>query len=78
MAKRTSIEKDDEMMMLLDECQEIVDENTMAGTFKAAMRHTIQSKDNLEDYKDELPPQLARKLGTRYVKLTGYNHVKVR
>lgn len=66
----------DEREKMLDELEAAADVNTRADAIDAAIRHYLESRENLQEVADELTPALARKLSTSEVSLTYYPKVR--
>ncbi|KAB1185663.1 MULTISPECIES: hypothetical protein [Haloferax] len=77
MTKRTSLKLNDERQLLFDKASEIVardasDDPPRSDVIDAALTHLIESYKNLEDVRDEYPPQTVKDccntsvLGMRY------------
>ncbi|SEL11551.1 MULTISPECIES: DUF7386 family protein [Haloferax] len=77
MTKRTSLKLTDERQLLFDRASEIVardasDDPPRSDVIDAALTHLIESYENLEDVRDEYPPQTVKDccntsvLGMRY------------
>jgi hypothetical protein len=59
---RTTIRLGDERKQLLDQASEIIaaepsDDPPMSDVIDAALKHLIESRDNLDDVRDRYPPQ---------------------
>lgn len=74
---RTTLRLSDERKRLLDQASEIVaddpaDDPPMSDVIDAALTHLVESQANLEDVRDEYPPQQVKDccntsvLGLRY------------
>ncbi|SDM50465.1 hypothetical protein SAMN04487949_1886 [Halogranum gelatinilyticum] len=77
MTKRTSLKLTDERQLLLKRASEIVarddlDDPPMSVVLDAALTHLVESRENLEDVRDQYPPQTVKDccntsvLGLRY------------
>ncbi|WP_117592800.1 DUF7386 family protein [Haloprofundus halophilus] len=65
MTKRTSLKLTDDRQLLLEQASEIVasdpsDDPPMSVVIDAALTHLVQSRDNLEDVRDQYPPQTVK------------------
>lgn len=67
-----------ERRRLLDEVKDLTGESTDTSTIDAALETFLQVVENYEDVKDEVPPEVARKLSTERIQLAQYPQVKVR
>jgi len=61
----------------LDELMDLLDESQATDAIDRAIRHTLDSIEALEDVKEEVSPQLAKKLSTSEISLAQYPQVKV-
>lgn len=61
---------------MMDELLELTGESTKSKALDAAMRHYIQSVNNLQEAADQLTPELARQISTDEVSLTYYPKVR--
>jgi hypothetical protein len=77
MTDRTTLRLSDERKLLLDEAAEIIaadrdDDPPTSDVIDAALTHLIESEDNLDDVRDQYPPQTVKNccntsvLGLRY------------
>ncbi len=62
----------------LDELMALLNESQATDAIDRAIRHTLESIETLENVKEEVPPQLARKLSTSEVSLAHYAQVKTK
>jgi uncharacterized protein (DUF1778 family) len=62
---------------LLDQAKGALDCDSDAEVVDAALRHAVQSVENLEDVKREVSPGLAERLSTEEIRLTQYPQVRV-
>lgn len=65
MTKRTSLKLTDERQLLFDKASEIVardssDDPPRSDVIDAALTHLIESNENLDDVRDEYPPQTVK------------------
>lgn len=66
----------DERERQLDKLEAAVDANTRADAIDAAIAHYLESIDNLDEIKNEISPELAKKISTSEVSLTYYPQVR--
>ena len=69
MTDRTTLRLDDERKKLLDEASTIVardehDEPPRSEVIDAALTHLIQSRENMDDARDELDPRTIQRFNT--------------
>ncbi|WP_408959430.1 hypothetical protein [Natrinema sp. 74] len=62
---RTTLRLSDERKRLLDQAEEIVasdpsDDPPMSDVIDAALTHLIESRENLDDVRDQYPPQTVK------------------
>ena len=74
MTKRTSLKLSDERQRLLDQATEIVaadeyDDPPMSVVIDAALTHLIQSRQNIDDARNELDPSTIQKFNTDVLRL---------
>ena len=74
MAKRTSLKLTGERQRLLNQATEIVaadetDDPPMSVVIDAALTHLIQSRQNIDDARDELDPTTIKQFNTDVLRL---------
>lgn len=67
--KRTTLRLSDERQILIDRSKEIIaegphDDPPTADVIDAALTHLIESKENIEDARDELDPTTIKRFNT--------------
>lgn len=65
MTDRTTLRLSDERKLLLDKASEIIaadrdDDPPTSDVIDAALTHLIESEDNLDDVRDQYPPQTVK------------------
>jgi metal-responsive CopG/Arc/MetJ family transcriptional regulator len=80
---RTTIRLDDERKRLFDQASAIVakddhDEPPRSEVIDAALTHLIQSRENIDDARDELDPRTIQQFNTDVLALTYRTHVEER
>lgn len=66
----------DERERQLDKLEAAVDTEVRANAIDAAIAHYLESIENLEKIKNEISPQLAKKISTSEVSLSYYPQVR--
>jgi hypothetical protein len=61
---------------LLARAKETLEEDTDAAAIDAALAHLVESAENFEDVKREVPADLAERLSTDVVRLVTYPQVR--
>ena len=80
---RTTIRLDDERKRLFDRASEIVasdehDEPPRSEVIDAALTHLIQSRENIDNARDELDPRTIQQFNTDVLALTYRTHIEER
>ena len=80
---RTTIRLDDERKRLFDQASAIVaadeyDDPPRSDIIDAALTHLIQSRENLDDARDELDPRTIQHFNTDVLALTYRTHIEER
>jgi len=80
---RTTIRLDDDRKRLFDRASTIVarddhDDPPRSEVIDAALTHLIQSRENLDDARDELAPQTIQQFNTDVLALTYRTHIEER
>lgn len=80
---RTTIRLDDDRKRLFDRASTIVarddhDDPPRSEVIDAALTHLIQSRENLNDARDELDPQTIQQFNTDVLALTYRTHIEER
>ena len=72
--KRTTIRLSDERQLLIEQAKEIVadgptDDPPTSDVIDAALTHLIESEENLDGLRDELPPTTVQRFNTSVLSL---------
>jgi hypothetical protein len=78
---RTTIRLDDERKRLFDQASAIVarddhDDPPRSEVIDAALTHLIQSRENIDDARDELDPRTIQQFNTDVLALTYRTHIE--
>jgi uncharacterized protein (DUF1778 family) len=74
---RIALRATDDREKLLDQAKGALDCDADAEVIDAALRHAVESVENLEAVKREVSPELAERLSTEEIRLTQYPQVRV-